>query len=739
MKLIKRIQIFITVTLFSLTSVASIDVSQSLLSMKVTTDGIYRVTYNDMMALNIDLSGVKLSQIAVFNKGIITPAKIFSDNQSNFGANSYIEFVGLTDDNIYQNGNVYSLMLADTSTIESKQVSADINQSIEAFYYQTDNYADNTGYSVGSPITDPWFAKRILAIGSEKTATLDFNLENLLYVDDINIEMNIWGGTDYLQSPDHHVIYTVNGSDVDDFRFDGLTSQIRNYNIHSNNFSEGLQQITVTVPNDTNTVADVIHIESWKVTYPRAFVMRNNHIDFDIINSTNGNKTQKEALDTIFANGFEVGINKYSIENAKFENYSVYKVGLNGVVESYESNLQGNCSSVANVNCTVDFAMKNTAGHVYIAAESEIMQPQLTVPVFLTDIKSHTGDYLIISHPDFIGEELNEFIQLKQQDFTVIVVDVEQIYAQFNHANVSAQSIADYIKFTQSHFNISNVLLVGGDTYDYNNYLASNSVSFIPTIYGKTGDLINFAPIDAKYSDVDDDNVPDINIGRFPVRSEQELSNLTQKIVAYTNKNYPNTAIFAADKYDVSNGYSFKSDAETLIKHLPQNWQANIDLDAKAYVDDDGIDIAKAKITNQVNQGVALTSFVGHSGPKDWSFSRMFSIGDANALFNADSPTIVTQWGCWNTYFVLPTEDTMAHAFMLNQNGGAASVLGASTLTKAEHEKGLAQLLLYNLTHEEMTLGEATTQAKRAYAQTHPEALDVILGWNLLGDPSLKL
>lgn len=38
-----------------------------------------------------------------------------------------------------------------------------------------------------------------------------------------------------------------------------------------------------------------------------------------------------------------------------------------------------------------------------------------------------------------------------------------------------------------------------------------------------------------------------------------------------------------------------------------------------------------------------------------------------------------------------------------------------------------------------MTLGDAVTNAKRMYAATHPDALDVILGWNILGDPDLRL
>ncbi len=179
----------------------------------------------------------------------------------------------------------------------------------------------------------------------------------------------------------------------------------------------------------------------------------------------------------------------------------------------------------------------------------------------------------------------------------------------------------------------------------------------------QSDDLVTFAPADAKYVDIDNDNIPDLNIGRFPVRTVSELANLTQKVTDYTNKSYGLTSVFAADRLDSSTGYSFKNDAEFLINTLPQTWKDSMDSDSKAYFDDDGLAGAKSKITNKINQGVALTSFIGHSGPRDWSFSRMFSAPDALLLNNTNSPTLVTQWGCWNTYFVSPQEDTMAHAF----------------------------------------------------------------------------
>jgi hypothetical protein len=734
MNLHNKIKLVLACVLVSISAQATITTEQSVLNLKILSDGIYRVTYADILNQGIDLTGVDVSNISIVQNGVNVPIKIESNNQSIFNNNSYIEFVAKSGNSLYQKGNIYSIILSSNSLISDSPVNPGENQPVVAYYLQTDIYAENNDYSFGAPINDPWFAKRMLAIGSEATETLNFDLNNLVTQGNVKIEMNIWGGTDYLQSPDHHVLYSLNTDTIDDFWFDGIVSDIRQYDIDSSKFINGQQSIKVSLPNDTNTAADVIHIESWKVTYPRAFVLSNKQLDFESIIAAANN-----GADIIFTNGFENAINNFSVSNANNETYVIYKENSDGQIEAVTSLLSGNCGASTSSNCQINFSLENATAHVYISAESEIKTPEFSLPVILTDINQGSANYLIISHPDFIGQELDKFITLKQQNFVVKVVDVEQIYAQYGFGNVSADSIAQYIQFAQQSMAVENILLVGGDTYDYKNYLGLNSVSFIPTLYGSTDDLITFAPIDAKYADTDGDNVPDINIGRFPVRTVEELANLGLKIKNYTNKTYAKTAVFAADKFDISNAYSFKADAETLIALLPQQWQNNIGASNRAFVDDDGVALAKAKITDNINQGIALTSFIGHSGPRDWSFSRMFSASDANALINSDSPTLVTQWGCWNTYFVSPTEDTMAHAFMLNQNGGAASVLGASTLTQAEHEKGLAQLVLTFLTHDEMTLGDAVTQAKRIYAQTNPDARDVILGWNILGDPGLRL
>ncbi len=81
---------------------------------------------------------------------------------------------------------------------------------------------------------------------------------------------------------------------------------------------------------------------------------------------------------------------------------------------------------------------------------------------------------------------------------------------------------------------------------------------------------------------------------------------------------------------------------------------------------------------------------------------------------------MVSQWGCWNTYYVAPTADTLGHEFMLSGNRGAAAVLGASTLTEAPAEAEMGKALFNYLPQQGMTLGEAILRAKRDVAERNP-------------------
>jgi hypothetical protein len=86
----------------------------------------------------------------------------------------------------------------------------------------------------------------------------------------------------------------------------------------------------------------------------------------------------------------------------------------------------------------------------------------------------------------------------------------------------------------------------------------------------------------------------------------------------------------------------------------------------------------------------------------------------------------------------------MAQQLLLGNDGGAAAVLGATTLSAAASEYSLGSYMTPQLFEPGKTIGEALLLAKQELAaanagdtQQMEELMDVFLGWTMLGDPTM--
>jgi hypothetical protein len=164
------------------------------------------------------------------------------------------------------------------------------------------------------------------------------------------------------------------------------------------------------------------------------------------------------------------------------------------------------------------------------------------------DITSGQAQLLIISHPDFIAG-LTPLVQARQsQGYTVRVVDVEDVYTQFGYAIFSPQAIKDYIRYAAQ--NMGTEYTAAGATRMIISTMPARAAS--ASSPPSTSPPINTSPFPGRsgLADLDDTGVPDLALGRFPVRTSAELDVIVAKTLAYGEKDYAGTAIFAAD-----NGY----------------------------------------------------------------------------------------------------------------------------------------------------------------------------------------
>ncbi len=148
---------------------------------------------------------------------------------------------------------------------------------------------------------------------------------------------------------------------------------------------------------------------------------------------------------------------------------------------------------------------------------------------------------------------------------------------------------------------------------------------------------------------------------------------------------------------------------------------------------------ANQALIDQINAGVSLTSYVGHSDDWEWTLDNLFDIDDWAALTNTGQPTLITQNGCWNVYYLQSDYETLSDMMLNKGLTGAAAMFGSTTLTSDFNEQRFGAYFFPLLTQPGMTIGDAMTLAKAMLAAEDINTSDVLIGWTLLGDPYLMV
>ena len=609
-------------------------------------------------------------------------------------------------DTRYTDTNIYTVQVSNSPISQIQTVSAAPASDAKpvSSYTETLTVNNQKAYLASAPGSDPWYDTALQVTKTSKSWNFTLQVNGLADPSAAaTLNLVVLGYSSSSVDPDHHLLVSVNGVSLADETFDGIVERDLSLALPAGTLHEGANTLQLTLPANTGAVSDVILLDKYSLTYQRLYVAQSGRLTFTAAGEA------------------------FAVSNLPSANVIVYRKRGDGLERLGDVQVQASGSTF-----TATFAGTDQADTYLVTTAEALYVPTLEAARATADL-NRPAQYLIISHPDFISG-LQPLIQAKQaQGLTVSVVDVTDLYNKYTYGIFDPQAIKQYIAYAAQNLGTQYVLLVGGDTYDYRNYLGRNSISFIPSLYISTGPTANSIPADPLYADVNGDNVPDLAIGRFPVRSTAELTMMINKTLAYANKTYGRTAVFATDLNDGI--VSFKDIGTQFIAGMPAGWT-----NTSINLDDMTVASARTQLLAAMNGGTALVSYVGHSGPTSWtSFSNLFNNTDAAALTNAGRPFVVVQWGCWNTYYVDPINNYLVQKLLLSGDRGAAAVLGATTLADSDSEALLGELLTPRLATPGMTIGQAVRDAKLELAQTHPELTDILLGFSLMGDPALVI
>ena len=662
---------------------------QTAIKIMVNREGWYRLTQPELV--NAGLSkDADSAMLQVYVDGREIPFSITPDKQGRFAESSSLEFYGVGLDTPATDKRVYWLIVGKTPGLRIQQNKGEGSPAVSRSFTQTVERKDRTLYFAALKNGDKenFFGAVIASSPVDQTM-------NLLHLDQTatqqaTLEVVLQGVTNL----PHRVLVEVNGTSVGEVLFNGQEQGTGKFTLTHSLLREGANTVRLTAENST---ADVSLVDTLRLSYQHTFTADNDALKLNVPGRQ------------------EITINGFTSNRIR-----VFDVTNPDSVQELAGKTQG---SKDGFSVTVT-APENGLRSLFAINTEQARQPVAITanrPSNLRD-KSNASDFVIISR----GDLLPAFEQLKavreSQGLKTILVDVEDIYDEFNFGNKSPQAIKDFLLLARTSWTVKPrfVMLAGDASFDMRNYLGLGDADSVPTKLLDTDYLETSS--DDWYADFNNDGVPEMSVGRLPVRSVEEATNLVSKILFVGQTGFPASALLVSD---INDNFNFELSSEQLKPILQP--KLAIDEVQRGRLD---ANTAKTHLFEALGRGQRFVNYYGHGSAGLWR-GNLLTAQEARNLTNARLPVFVMMT-CLNGYFQDASSDSLAEALLKAERGGAIAVWTSSGLSLPPEQALMSQAFYRAL--DGSTLGEAAIRAKSTITNQ-----DIRRTWILLGDPTMRL
>jgi hypothetical protein len=652
----------------------------------VKKEGLYHITKDELIAGGFDAStDPGLWQLYV--EGVEQPLIVGPNG-------SYIEFYGIGADTSEADYRVYFMITGDSpgkrfatrvarlsgSTVVSKSYMQSASKKERILFLDTlfNGEAENF---VGTTIfTTP--------------ANVTFNLTAVDFsAPTANIQLKLQG----YSLTDHNWSVSLNGQALQFPVWNGRSTATNTFSVPTSFLQEGTNTLQFLSGGST----DAGFFDTVTVTYPRKFVADQNQVAF-------------------FTDNYKI---------ARVDGFTSAAVRVFDITDKNAPILMTNLSAVQNGPAySVDLPAARS--RVFYGVENSAMLSPASIvpnnPVVVSD--SAGADMIIIAYKDFLPQADAWANYRRAQGLTVNVVDVSDVYDEFNYGQLGWEPIKDFLAYAYANWTTrpKYVLLMGDGSYDPRDYFGLGKPDYIPmklvtTVFSETAS-------DETLADFDNDGNAEVAIGRIAAGSAESITNVYNKTVAWESSlnatSLDRGAVFA---YDNPVGWDFQGTSTKLRDSLPAGVPSTLVDRAAA---DSG-----TTLLNQINAGKFVVNYSGHGTSSIWSAASFFGVGAVANLTNASSPSLFTSLTCLNGYFQNPRATSLSEA-ITNSPNGAVAIWASSGETTPDIQEVMAIRFYSQLGAGSIPrLGDLIKDAKLSLSG----GLDVKLSWVLVGDPALKV
>jgi hypothetical protein len=656
----------------------------------VKQEGWYRLPQSTLLAAGLD-SNTDPRKLQMFVDGQQVPILVPGEADGHLDASDSVQFYGIGIDSTVTDEHIYWLVPSTTNGLRITPLNTSGGTAAPGSFLFTIERKDRTLYFSGlkNGEIENFFGSVINQAGTNQV----LNLKNVAASapGSVTVEVAVQGVT----LLNHQVGVTLNGTSLGTINFNNMERAVQTFTVPQTLLTEGDNTVRLAsvIGGADISLVDVVRISYWH-TY---------RADDDQLHFT-AQGGQKVTLTGFTDNAFKV----VDVTNpAAPQQVSGLILGPKGTP-------------------VLTLTVPGTGLHTLYAYALDQTQFPAVKPNVPSNLQQAGlgADFVIITRAD-LKASLNPLVTLRQaQGLSVSVVDIEDIYDEFSFGNKSPQAIKDFLVYANVNWlpKPRFVLMAGDASLDPKNYLGFGDSDLVPTklidtIYMETAS-------DDWFCDFDGNGVPEMAMGRLPVRSSSDVTRFIAKITNYENTTPVNSILLFSDSND---GYDFATANNLVRQYIPPSIPIT-DL-RRGSTDDTTI---KAQLIAGLNSGQRLVSYNGHGTVDEWRGS-IFTNDDAKVLAN-QKLAVFSLMTCLNGYFIDPALDGLAEA-LLNADHGAVAVWSSTAQCEPSGQAVLNQefhRLLFGTTP--MTIGEAASGAKAAVSDG-----DIRRTWVLFGDPTMRL
>lgn len=663
----------------------------------VSIPGWYRVTVADLQAAGVDVSSFsgKSERLELYALGRQVPIKVSADGQT-------IEFYSTGADTRTTDVLPATLVVGTGNGLRVPVVASPAGAPGGSEFTREVVRADRAIYVpvIKNGDTENWFGPVVAA--GVTTQTLDLGRVQTGFAGTATVEVTLQGAsTDPATSPDHRVQVGVNGQPVGVAEFDGQNKRVATYTIPHNLLVDGENAVTLQAIGGDSDVSLVV---STRIRYQHRYQALGNALTFSV-----------GPRQTATIGGFS----KSNIRIVDITNPASARELVPSVVAAdggFAATVNPNTLSTRVLTAFVDDEVP-VPSRISIARASSLKAT------------SNAADLVIVSHPEFL-DAAGQLAAMRRADgLRVAVVDVEDVYDEFSFGVKSPAAIRAFLKHASTSWSVkpAYALLFGDGSVDPRNYLGLGRSDYIPASFYEAA--INETASDDWYADFNLDGLPELAIGRLPVRTADEAQQMVQKLAAYdaeTPGDWSNKVLLATD---ANSGFDFEATTALIEQTLPSTIQRDT-----VYSGQLGAAAARQRVLDAYGEGRLIASYVGHGSVDRWSSSGLLLGSDAAGFTNAGRLPLTVSMNCLNGFFQDVVGSCLGESLLRSPGGGSVAVWAPSGVTMPVGQMDLSREAMRQFFIGDGTIGDAIRRAKSATGD-----IDVRRSWILLGDPSMQL